>query len=316
MNCLVTGAAGFIGSHLCRKLLEEGCIVAGVDSFTDFYPRWMKEKNIGPLLKDPRFTLLDQDLEEMDLRTALKNKDFVFHLAAQPGVRTSWGENFSVYTRNNILSTQRILETARELPLQKVIFASTSSVYGLTPFLPMSEEGPLNPISPYGVTKLAAEQLCFLYFKNFGVPTLSLRLFTVYGPGQRPDMAFHRFFQAVLEEKEITVFGDGNQTRDFTYVDDIVAAHILAMKRGKPGEVYNVGGGHRQKLEEIFPLLEETTGKTLKIAWVDQQKGDVLHTLANIEKAGRDLGYFPGTPLAEGLRREWQWVRSLYDGSR
>ena len=226
MICLVTGAAGFIASHLCRRLLREGYEVVGIDSFTDFYPRWIKERNIEPLLKQKKFKFTASDLDALDLKKILSRVNSVFHFAAQAGVRTSWGENFSVYIKNNIQITQKLLEAAQGIPLQKFIFASSSSVYGLTPDIPMTETSALLPLSPYGVTKLAAEKLAFLYFKNYGVPTISLRLFTVYGPGQRPDMAFHKFLKAIHENREIVVFGDGKQTRDFTSVDDIIEATV------------------------------------------------------------------------------------------
>jgi len=312
MICLVTGAAGFIGSHLCRRLLKDGHTVTGVDCFTDFYPRLMKEKNIEPLLKHARFRLIAKDLDGLDLHEILKGVEVLFHLAAQAGVRSSWGQNFTIYTRNNIQVTQKILEAARDTTPLRIVYASTSSVYGLTPILPMTETAPLYPVSPYGVTKLAAEQLCFLYHKSFGLPTLSLRFFTVYGPGQRPDMAFHKFFQAIGEGREIPIFGDGRQTRDFTYIDDIVEATVAAMTLGRPGETYNVGGGHRETLSDLFPMMEEITGKKIRIAWVEKQKGDMADTFADIHKARRELGYSPRTPLEQGLRAEWNWVREIY----
>jgi len=312
MNCIVTGAAGFIASHLCQRLLKEGFDVVGIDSFSDFYPRWIKEKNIDSLLKEKNFQFYAEDLNEMDLKKILKRADYVFHLAAQAGVRTSWGQNFSAYIKNNIQVTQKLLEAAKEIPLKKFIFASSSSVYGLTPKLPMSETSPLFPLSPYGVTKLASEQLCFLYFKNYGVPTISLRFFTVYGPGQRPDMAFHKFFKAIQEDKEISVYGDGKQTRDFTYIVDIIEASLGSLARGKIGETYNIGGGHQEKLEDIFPLLEDTCKKRLRINWAEKQKGDVLHTFASVEKARKELNYSPRTPLREGLKEEWKWIQKLY----
>jgi nucleoside-diphosphate-sugar epimerase len=312
MICLVTGAAGFIASHLCRRLLKEGVFVIGVDSFNDSYPRWIKEKNIQDLLPEKDFEFIAEDLENLDLKKLFSRAECIFHLAAQAGVRTSWGQNFEVYIKNNIQTTQKLLEVAKEIPLKKFIYASSSSVYGFCPDLPMSETSPLNPLSPYGVTKLAAEQLCFLYFKNYGIPTVSLRLFTVYGPGQRPDMAFHQFFKALNAEKEITVYGDGKQTRDFTYIDDIIDAHIASLEKAKIGEVYNIGGGHQEKLENIFPLIEKICQKKMKIKNVERQKGDVLHTFAFIEKARKDLNYSPQTPLQEGLKEEWIWFQKLY----
>lgn len=312
MRCLVTGAAGFIGSHLSRKLLQKDHMVIGVDSFTDFYARWIKEKNIQDLRSMKNFEFIEEDLNRIDLRQLLKRTECVFHLAAQAGVRTSWGGEFYVYTRNNIDATQRLLEMAREIQTKKVIFASSSSVYGLSPDLPMRETSLLSPFSPYGVTKLAAEQLCTLYFKNHNVPTVSLRYFTVFGPGQRPDMAFHRFFKAVLEDKPVTLFGDGTQTRDFSYIDDIIAATLAALERGKVGEIYNIGGGHPRKLKDIIPLIEDICQKRLDIEWLEEQKGDVPHTFAAIEKARKDLHYKSESELYDGLKEEWNWLRSLY----
>lgn len=316
MKIIVTGAAGFIGSHLSRRLLQEGCSVTGIDCFTDYYPRWIKERNIAPLSASRHFRLIPGDLDEIPLRRTLTSADAVFHLAAQAGVRASWGRNFSIYLKNNIHVTQKLLEAAKGIPLQKIIFASSSSVYGLTPDLPMTETSFLRPLSPYGVTKLAAEQMCFLYFKNYGVPTVSLRFFTVYGPGQRPDMAFHKFFKAIKDHQKITIYGDGLQTRDFTYVDDIVEANVAALDKGKVGQVYNIGGGHRETLDRLFPLFERICGKPVRIKREEYQKGDVLHTFAQIDKARRDLDFRPKMTLEEGLRREWEWIKELYPDSR
>ena len=312
MTCLVTGAAGFIGSHLCRKLIKEGFSVAGIDSFTDSYPKWIKERNIKPLMREKKFKLLSSDLNDLELKKLLSKTDYVFHHAAQAGVRASWGENFSVYIKNNIEATQKLLEAAKNSRIKKFIYASSSSVYGFCPELPMSETSSLYPFSPYGVSKLAAEHLCFLYFKNYNVPTVSLRFFTVYGPGQRPDMAFHKFFKAIAEDKQITVYGDGKQTRDFTYVDDIIEANFSSLKNGVPGEIYNIGGGSRKKLEEIFPLIESICQKKIKIHREEKQRGDVPHTLADIQKAHKELNYSPQIQLSDGLKEEWTWIQELY----
>ena len=312
MKAIVTGAAGFIGSNLCQKLLADGFSVIGIDSFTDFYPRWIKERNISPLRVHNEFEFLDQDLDDLDTAGILEGADCVFHLAAQAGVRASWGRNFDIYLKNNIRVTQKLLEASKGLPLKKFIYASSSSVYGLTPTLPMLETNPVHPLSPYGVSKLAAEQLCFLYHKNFGVPTTSLRFFTVYGPSQRPDMAFHKFFKALAEDREIAVFGDGQQTRDFTFVDDIVQASLAALVSGKPGETYNVGGGHRKKLADVIRLMEGISRMKARILWTEKQKGDVPDTWADIRKARQDLGYSPKTRLDEGLEQEWRWIQQLY----
>ena len=312
MNCLVTGAAGFIGSHLCQRLLNEGFSVTGIDSFNDTYSRWMKDKNIHPFEKHQRFRLISDNLNDIDLSAHLQNIDYVFHIAAQAGVRSSWGKNFSVYTDNNISATQKLLEAAKDSRIQKLIYASSSSVYGLCPELPMTESGPLLPYSPYGVTKLAAENLCQLYFKNFNVPAISLRFFTVYGPGQRPDMAFHIFFKAIKKNLPIPLFGDGNQTRDFTYIDDIIDANIQSLEKGIAGEIYNVGGGNRKEMKEIFPLLEKITERKVLLQHEDIQRGDVFHTYADINKAKEDLDFSPKIPLEEGLNMEWEWIQNLY----
>lgn len=316
MKVLVTGAAGFIGSRLSRRLLDEGAAVCGVDSLTDYYPLWIKRRNLDPLLADRRFTFVEADLNDLPLGRRLRGVDTVYHLAAQAGVRASWGRSFAAYLRNNISATQRLLEAAKNAPPRKIVYASSSSVYGLTPDLPMTETSPLLPISPYGVTKLAAEQLGFLYHKNCGLPVVSLRFFTVYGPGQRPDMAFHKFFKAILEGREIPVFGDGSQTRDFTYVDDIVEALVAAGRSGPDGEVFNVGGGHRERLSALFAIFEKITGRTVKTRRMEKQKGDAPHTFAAIDKARRGLGFAPRVDLEAGLEREWAYICDLYTGRR
>ncbi|MEA2006480.1 MAG: GDP-mannose 4,6-dehydratase [Acidobacteriota bacterium] len=312
MICIVTGAAGFIGSHLCEKLLDIGHSVIGIDSFTDFYPKYIKEQNIRPLLKKDKFEFIAKDIHEYDLSKLMKKAGCVFHLAAQAGVRTSWGQNFSIYTKNNIEATQKLLEVAKDVKLEKFIYASSSSVYGFCPELPMVETSPCFPYSPYGVTKLAAENLCNLYFRNYGVPCVSLRFFTVYGPGQRPDMAFHKFFKAIIDNKPISIYGDGKQTRDFTYIDDIIEANVASLTRGKPGEIYNLGGGNIKKLEDIFPILEKVTQQKIKFTWEDRQLGDVPHTFANIEKARKELNFQPKTKVDDGLKEEWKWIQKLY----
>ncbi len=312
MICIVTGAAGFIGSHLCEKLLDIGHSVIGIDSFTDFYPKYIKEQNIRPLLKKGKFEFIAKDIHEYDLSKLMKKAGCVFHLAAQAGVRTSWGQNFSIYTKNNIEATQKLLEAAKDVTLEKFIYASSSSVYGFCPELPMVETSPCFPYSPYGVTKLAAENLCNLYFRNYEVPCVSLRFFTVYGPGQRPDMAFHKFFKAIIDNKPISIYGDGKQTRDFTYIDDIIEANVASLTRGKPGEIYNLGGGNRKKLEDILPILEKVTQKKIKITWEGRQLGDVPHTFANIEKARKELNFQPKTKVDDGLEEEWKWIQKLY----
>jgi len=312
MNYLVTGAAGFIGSHLCEKLLNSGSSVIGIDSFTDYYPRELKEKNLSYILEKQKFEFIRGDINHININKYIEKSDTVFHLAAQAGVRASWGEYFATYTKNNIESTQKILEACKKSKMKKVVYASSSSVYGNTPDLPMKETSCLFPYSPYGVTKLAAENLCSLYYSNYGVPVVSLRYFTVYGPRQRPDMAFHKFFKAIGEDRPIEIYGSGKQTRDFTYIDDIVNATIAAAEKGKPGEIYNLGSGNHQKLSVVFPLLKKICGKKIQIKNIEQQKGDVKNTYAGISKAQRDLGYHPKTKLREGLEKEWLWIKEIY----
>ena len=242
MAVLVTGAAGFVGSHLCEGLLTDGDEVIGVDAFTDYYPRARKERNLAPLLTSPGFSFLEMDLTYASLDPLLEGVDVVYHLAGQPGVRPSWGRDFEIYVRQNIQASQRLLEAARTSSIRKLIYASSSSVYGDAEAYPTSEHVRPQPISPYGVTKLAAEHLCELYRTNFGIPTVSLRLFTVYGPRQRPDMAFSRLVQAAVRGEEFVLFGDGEQTRDFTYVRDVVGAMRDAAASDWCG-VANIGGG-------------------------------------------------------------------------
>ncbi len=316
MRCLVTGCAGFIGSHLCERLIKEGFEVIGVDCLSDYYPAWIKLKNLENLKKEKKFKFLKNKVEELGLEKIQGNIDYVFHLAAQPGVRKSWGENFSIYTEANILATQKLLEMVKNLSLKKFVFASSSSVYGISPELPMKESSPLFPVSPYGVTKLAGEKLCFLYYKNFSLPIVSLRYFTVYGPRQRPDMAFHKFMRAILSNEQIVIYGDGNQTRDFTYIEDVIEATLQASLKGKNGEIYNIGGGNRIKLIDAIQLLEKITKKKIKFKKIEIQKGEMLHTFASIEKAKKDLNYFPKIRLEEGLRKQWDWIREIYTPDR
>jgi UDP-glucose 4-epimerase len=308
MKCLVTGVAGFIGSHLAERLIKEGHQVVGIDCFTDYYPREIKERNIEKLRSSEGFTFIEANLLDVNLPEMLRGLDYIFHQAAQAGVRASWGTNFEVYTLNNVLTTQKLLEAAKEAPIKLFVYASSSSVYGDAETFPTPETANPKPISPYGVTKLAGEHLCYLYWKNFGMPFISLRYFTVYGPRQRPDMAFHRFIKAMLKGKEIIVYGDGKQTRDFTYIDDAVEANLLAMRSEAIGEVFNIGGGSRITINEAIRLLEGIMGKRARVRYVERQKGDVRHTAADITKARKILGYEPKVRIEEGLRREVEWL--------
>ncbi|MGD8897223.1 MAG: GDP-mannose 4,6-dehydratase [Acidobacteriota bacterium] len=309
MKAVVTGAAGFIGSHLAESLLADGAEVVGVDCFTDYYPRRTKEQNLAPLRDHERFRLAEGRLQDLDLAPVLDGAEEVYHLAAQAGVRSSWGRDFALYTDHNVLASQRLLEAALAAGRPRVIYASSSSVYGITPTLPLREDGPCRPVSPYGVTKLAAEHLAALYHRSYGLPTVSLRYFTVFGPRQRPDMAFHRFLKAAREGAPIRVFGDGRQTRDFTFVSDIVAATRAAAVSGHPGSVYNVGGGERVELNHVLQLIEEISGTPLRIQREDFQKGDMRDTFADTTAARRELGFQSRVGLAEGLAREWNWLR-------
>lgn len=306
MRCLVTGVAGFIGARLAERLVELGHEVLGVDRFTDYYARELKEGNLARLLGEPRFSLSTADLATDDLRPLLSACEVVFHQAAQAGVRPSWGQSFEGYLRDNVLATQRLLEAARAHGrVRKLVYASSSSVYGDAEDVPMHESSRTAPHSPYGVTKLAAEHLCELYRRNFGLPTISLRYFTVYGPGQRPDMAFHRFIAAVLKGEAVRVHGDGEQTRDFTYVSDVVQANVEAMEGGAVG-VFNIGGGSRVSLNEALGLLGELAG-TVRVERGEPQAGDVRHTWADTAAARSALGYVPRVPLREGLAAQVAW---------
>ncbi len=299
MKALVTGCAGFIGSHLTERLLSEGYEVIGIDCFMDYYAKVIKEQNISTALKNKNFKLIEEDILNM---AEYPEVDYVFHEAAQAGVRASWGKSFEIYTRNNIEATQKLLEFYKNLKIKKFIYASSSSVYGDAE-LPMKEDSLLKPVSPYGVTKLAGEYLCYLYWKNYNVPIVSLRYFTVYGPRQRPDMAIHKFVRAILKSKEITVFGDGMQTRDFTYVDDAVEANILAAESDSVGEVFNIGGGSRISVNELIKKIEEILGKKAIMENIDKQKGDVRDTLAETSKVKDLLDWRPKVNIDEGLKK-------------
>jgi nucleoside-diphosphate-sugar epimerase len=312
MKALVTGVAGFIGSTLAERLIADGADVVGLDSFTDYYPRPVKERNLNALTGRPRFRLVESAIRDADLASLLADRTHVFHLAAQAGVRKSWGGDFSVYTVNNIEATQILLEAACAVPaLERFVYASSSSVYGDNVAMPMREDALPQPVSPYGVTKLAAEQLCYLYHANYGVPTVSLRYFTVYGPRQRPDMGFHKFLRATARGDAITVYGDGEQTRDFTYVHDAVAATAAAAVRGVPGRVYNIGGGSRVSINQVFEMIGRVSGKTPRLTVDPAQKGDMRHTYADTSLAQADLGFKPTVGLEEGIAAEYTWLSGV-----
>ncbi len=328
MHSIVTGAAGFIGS----RLVALGHDVVGIDCFTPYYDPAIKRRNVAALLASPRFRLVDADLAAADLAPLLDGADYVFHQAAQAGVRASWGDSFATYTHHNVLATQRLLEALKDRPLRKLVYASSSSVYGDAPLpmretarplrklvyassssvygdapLPMRETARPQPISPYGVTKLAAEHLCHLYHVNYGLPTVALRYFTVYGPRQRPDMGIHKFIRAIAAGETVSVYGDGTQSRDFTYVGDIVQANILAAQAPATGAVVNIGGGSRIVLHDLLALIQEIVGRRMHLAHLGGQKGDVGHTGADCTQARRVLGFAPSVDLTEGLRRQVAW---------
>ena len=308
MRALVTGAAGFIGSHLTTALLERGYEVTGLDCFTDYYPRPIKEANLAANRDRKGFRFVQASLQHGDLPGLLDDKTHVFHLAAQAGVRKSWGSDFKTYTENNIEATQRLLEACVGRPLHRFVYASSSSLYGDNASIPMREDALPQPVSPYGVTKLAAEQLCYLYFVNHRVPTTSVRYFTVYGPRQRPDMAFNRFIRAAISGAPITLYGDGEQTRDFTYVEDAVAATIAAGERGVPGRAYNIGGGSRVTVNQVLEIIGRVAGRPLDIRREPAQKGDMRDTFADTSLARRDLGFTPRVSLEEGIQAEYRWL--------
>jgi nucleoside-diphosphate-sugar epimerase len=303
---MITGVAGFIGSHLAEALLERGDQVIGLDCLTRYYSPELKLANLGSLRSRPSFLFIEDDLNSADLN--LSGVQFVFHLAAQPGVRGSWGTGFDEYLRCNLLATHRLLDLcASASPAPRLIFASSSSVYGDAASLPVAEGDPQAPASPYGVTKLAGELLCSSYVYQHGLHVTMLRLFTVYGPRQRPDMAFSRFISAFRAGRPAEIYGDGTQTRDFTYVSDAVKAFVLAADRGGKGAVYNIGGGARASLTKCVELIAGALGVDAETTEYPHAKGDVRDTHADITRAGRDLGYQPEVSLEDGIALQVRW---------
>ncbi|MDN4477440.1 NAD-dependent epimerase/dehydratase family protein [Demequina sp. SYSU T00039] len=310
MRALVTGAAGFVGSHLAVRLASDGWSVDGVDSFTDYYSRARKEDNAA-VLRAAGVRLLELDLNTVPLEPLLADVDVVFHQAGQPGVRKSWGDNFSTYTEANVNATQKLLEAARSAKkLRRFVYASSSSVYGDAERFPTRESDLPRPHSPYGVTKLAAEHLCVLYARNFDVPTVSLRYFTVYGPRQRPDMAFTRFVTAAVEESPIKIFGDGNQIRDFTYVEDVVSANLAVAEstRVAPGAVFNVAGGSSISVNGVLGHIREIHGSELHVDYLPRVDGDVFRTGGSTAAIAEATGWAPTVDIREGLSRHYQWA--------
>jgi nucleoside-diphosphate-sugar epimerase len=313
MKALVTGAAGFIGSTLSETLLDRGASVTGLDCFTDYYPRPIKERNLSALRARPGFELVESSIQSADLGTLLDGVTHVFHLAAQAGVRKSWGRDFQIYTTNNVDATQVLLEACSGRPIERFVYASSSSIYGDLVAIPMREDALPQPVSPYGVTKLAAEQLCYLYHVNEKLPAVAMRYFTVYGPRQRPDMGFHRFLMAASKGLPITLFGDGEQTRDFTFVADAVAATLAAGLQGIPGHVYNIGGGSRVSVNHVLEIVGKVTGRRVTVRREPVQKGDMRDTYADTSRARRELGFAPTVSLEQGLDAEYRWLTANLD---
>jgi nucleoside-diphosphate-sugar epimerase len=315
---LVTGCAGFLGSTLTDALLAGGHDVLGVDCFSDYYDPALKRRNLLGAVAHARFRLVEGDLNALELRPLLAGREICFHLAAQAGVRASWGNEFDVYLRSNVRATQRLLEACVEVrraggALQRVVYSSSSSVYGNQTRYPVAEDSEKRPFSPYGVTKLAAEHLCALYAANFGLPCSSLRYFTVYGPRQRPDMAFRKFLDAARRGQPWVVYGDGHQTRDFTYVSDAVRANLLAADDRAPYGVYNIGGGARVGLLDALAVLRESAvahglARSITIAHGEPIAGDVMHTYADGTLARVAIGFAAAVELREGLDAQARWV--------
>lgn len=305
MKCVVTGAAGFIGSHLCEHLLTAGHEVIGLDAFIPYYSPALKERNLAAALAVPRYRFHRLDLRSDALGPALENADMVFHLAAMPGLIKSWTE-FDLYESCNVTATQRLLEGLRAAAprLKRLVHASTSSVYGK--FASGDETLPTKPVSPYGVTKLAAENLCRAYAETYDLPLVVLRYFSVYGPRQRPDMGYHQFFHALRTGRPVTVHGDGQQVRGNTYITDCVEA-TAAASNAQSGETFNVGGGEAATLLDIMQRMERVTGRRFEVKYGPPRPGDQRYTFADTAKLQRHLGWQPRTTLDDGLARQWAW---------
>ena len=311
-RALVTGCAGFIGSHLCERLVAEGWDVVGVDAFTPYYDRVLKEANLCGLRGERGFDLVEADLSVAELAPLMRGSDVVFHLAAQPGVRRSFGDGFKRYTTDNVVATQRVLEGAQEAGCRRVVWASSSSVYGDAADYPCIEAStPTRPRSPYGVTKRACEDLAAIY-RGGGLSAVGLRYFTVYGPRQRPDMAMRRICEALLDDSTFALFGDGLQSRDFTHVADAVDATYRAALADDPAPIYNVGGGHEATMTEVIATLEQLSERRLALRRQPSQRGDVRRTNASIECARADLGWAPAIGLREGLATQLAWVAAAH----
>lgn len=312
MRALVTGCAGFIGSHLVDSLLADGVAVTGLDCFTPNYDQRQKLRNIEGALNSDGFDFIVADISRAALERIVPGHDIVFHLAGEPGVRSSWGTSFGDYITNNISATQCLLEALRVCSGTRLVFASSSSVYGEAPELPTAETAPTRPLSPYGVTKLAGEHLCHAYHRSCGLDVVVLRYFSVYGPRQRPDMACHVFTSAIRDGRQMRVHGDGRHTRDFTYIDDVVAGTRLAARAAVPaGSTYNIAGGARVSVASLISMIAALAEKTADIAFGLESSGDVRDTGADITRARVELGFAPRTSLSAGLAQQWDWLREL-----
>ena len=309
MLAVVTGAAGFMGSHLCDRLLQTGHDVVGIDSFSDFYSRRRKEANIAWAARQERFSLHQIDLAEADVRPALQGADVVFHLAGRCGLGTFAPEDFGRHLHDNVVATQRLLEATAATRVGSFVYAGSSSVYGDVRWHPTKESVTPVPLSSYGVSKLAGENLVRLYAARTGLVATTLRYFTVYGPRQRPDMAISRFIQALASGDTIEVVGDGGQTRDFTYVDDAIDATIRAAAKEAAGQTINIGGGSHCSVNEILDVLEDLTGMQARRVYLDTSKPEPRHAAASINAARRCLGWEPRTSLRQGLARQWTWFQ-------
>jgi UDP-glucuronate 4-epimerase len=308
MHAIVTGTAGFIGSHVAERLLEHGSHVRGIDCFTPYYDTAIKHRNVAALRRWDRFELVAADLRTAPLDDLLAGADVVYHLAAQAGVRGSWADGFQEYAEHNVIATQRLLEAARRASVRRVVYASSSSVYGNAGRYPTTEDDAPSPFSPYGVTKMAAEQLCCAYAENFGLSTASLRYFTVYGERQRPEMAVSRLIDAALTGRTFPLFGDGNAVRDFTYVGDIARATVDAGTADLPsGVVMNVGGGDPVTMNELITVVADAVGRSVPVERRATSPGDVRRTGGVTDLAARFLGWRPEISLAEGVRRQSSW---------
>ncbi|MBI2674884.1 MAG: GDP-mannose 4,6-dehydratase [Candidatus Aenigmarchaeota archaeon] len=309
-SILVTGGAGFIGSTLSDKLLGEGHKVVSLDNFDPYYPRPIKEKNMESAKENRNFTFIEGDIRDQNLLKKIIREhgvEHVFHMAARPGVRPSI-ENPGLYNDINEKGTISLIFACLDSSVKKIVYSSSSSVYGNAEYLPTDEKHPTNPISPYGVSKLAAEKYLHSYGILYGIKTISLRLFTVYGPRQRPDEAICKFANLALQNKPVEVYGDGRSSRDFTYIGDIVAGHMAAMNSDISKEVFNLGSGRKITVNEIIGMLEKSLGKKIKINYSEKQKGDVSSTLADIRKAGEMLDWKPKVEVGDGIKRFAEWV--------